>query len=556
MQLKERNRFESFKSTLFAFAFLHACLSAEKSVAYIYGNVAADGTLASDVVPPNAPAAPYDQMLLTDSGNTGLSMLKAIVEGEGFTIDQYYDANITLDAAFLSQFDVVIFGLHQVVWTQAEQTALNTWIRNGGGILMYSDSAAGGFYNTVGIRNTTGKTAVNSILLNYGMEVTVDQGQGTRAYQPDSGNPNPIIWDQPVLEGEGVSPIAVDPTSSAEVLIPIDPANRVIGGSNLNINDSIQTQNPEWAALALNKVGDGHVMALFDRQPLWNNGPGSDIEKQDNAEILRRIVRYLARDYGNSEEWLNLEIVKSDPSDFWVSYRQWIGGIGDDGFDYIARNNRFAVQQRESLTSGDWLVDTNRVQGVSSTPFGDNESETVTVRMLPNNTPDTWFARAVMIPDVPVVKPGDVVIAINSGGANYTAQNGIDYLADVYFVGGGIDAFPGNAVANTEDDPLYNYARSKNGSFTGYNIPLANGNYTVVLQLAETFFTEDNKRVFDVRAEGNLAINDIDLHAASGGKWVAIERTFPVTVSDGNLDLDLSASVNNPLINAIVVIQR
>ena len=532
-------------------------LAAQKSIAYIHGNVAPDGTFASEVQPPDTPAAPYDQMLLNDTGNTGLSTFKAIIEGEGYTVSQHYDAETTLNAAFLNQFDVILFGLHQVVWSLAEQSALDAWIRNGGGILMYSDSAAGGFYKTVGIRNATGKTSVNSILHNYGMEVTVDQGQGTRSYRANSGSSNPIIWDQLILEGEGVSPIAVDPTSNAEVLIPLDPANRV-AGSPLNINDNIQTQNPDWAVLAINKVGNGHVMALFDRQPLWNNGPGSDIERRNNAELLRRIVRYLARDYGNSTEWIDFQIINDSTSDFRVSYRQWAGGSGQDGFNYASRNTQFAVQQREALQVGDWQIEAELVESISSSSYGDGESERVTLRLLPDSTAETWFARTVILGGMPKVvdPPSNIEIAINSGGGAYTSQEGIEYLADVYFVGGGVDAFPGNAVANTEEDALYNYARSANSSFAGYNIPVSDGDYTVVLQLAETFFSDDNKRVFDVTAEGTPVIENLDIHAASGGKWVAIERSFAISVSDGTLNLGVNASINNPLINAIVVYEQ
>ena len=51
-------------------------------------------------------------------------------------------------------------------------------------------------------------------------------------------------------------------------------------------------------------------------------------------------------------------------------------------------------------------------------------------------------------------------------------------------------------------------------------------------------------------------LDDIDLHEESGGRWVALERVFSTTVSDGVLNIDVSASINNPLINGIVVIAQ
>lgn len=114
------------------------------NIAYIHGDVAPDGTV------PSGTAEPYDQMLLTDSGTTGLSMFKTMVEAEGHTISQYYDQTTTLNAALLNQFDVVIFSLHQKIWSATEKSALDSWVRAGGGILIYSDSASGGLWREVG----------------------------------------------------------------------------------------------------------------------------------------------------------------------------------------------------------------------------------------------------------------------------------------------------------------------------------------------------------------------------------------------------------------------
>lgn len=603
-----------------------------KDVAYIHGDVAANGD-----TPSGEDVEAYDPMLLTDTGRTGMSEFKLLVESQGYTITQHYDQETTLNAAFLGQFDVIVFGLHQKVWPPADQAALDAWIRGGGGILMYSDSAAGGLFSQVGIKNPIGQNAVNSILSNYGMQVTVDQGQGTRGYEPDEHSPHPVLWDQPVLEGEGVSPVAVDPASDAVALIPLLPANRVSNNNDLNIDArNITIANPVWAVLAEAKVGLGHVMAIFDRQPLWNNGPGSDIDEEDNREVLRRIVRYLARDYGNSLEWFGFELHAAAPPMLEVSFREWSGGVGSRGFDYIARNNRFALEQQAGLLAPDWRREVGLVEEVSVSVV-DAESERVQLRLHPDVDVPSWFARLSIQPQVPPVVPtvdagddlviaavgsawleasatnansqlwskvsgpgtvgfandsalqttasfstpgtyelqltvfsadtsasdtlavtvvegDDVVAAINCGGGTYSGSNGFNYAADSFFDGGGIDNFPGNAVAGTHEDVLYNTARSK-PSFAGYSIPVTNGNYLVYFQFAETFFTDNNRRVFDLSIEGSLVLDDVDLHAVAPGKWVAYRRAFTTTVADGMLDIDVSASVNNPLVNAIVVIE-
>jgi|GEM_PF-1399783 len=616
------------------FLLLSLSLDAAKQVAYIRGDISADGVI------PSGSAAAFEPMLLSDTGNRGMSVFKAMVDAQGYTITQHYDQSVTLDSGFLGQFDVIIFGLHQKVWSQAEQEALDAWIQTGGGILMYSDSAAGGLFSSpsVGISNQTGQTAVNSILSNYGMQVTVDQAGGTRSYRASSDVSNPIVFDQPIFEGEGVSPIAVDPNGIAEVLIPLAPENRESGG-NLSLNTvGVSIANPDWAVIAHAPVGLGHVIAIFDRQPMWNNGPGSNITKEDNKEVLRRIVRYLAKDYGNSAEWIDLQMATSDPSDLQVTYRQWTGGTGAVGFSYVARNTAFKLEQQDGLAEDDWRTESALVTHLASSPFGDGESEQVTVRLNPDVAADNWFARIVVEPATPVVvptvdagfdrsvatsgevwlaatttnantvtwskvtgpgtvsftnknaaqttatfslvgtyvleieanssnatasdtvtvsviNPADVSIAINCGGPAYSGQNGFNYVADIHFNGGGIDNFFETEVSGTDDDLVFNYARSVNSTFTGYSIPVANGNYKVTLQFAETYFTQDNKRVFDLSVEGQLKLDDIDLHQTASGIWIAFERSFTTSVSDSVLDIDVSASINNPLINAIIVQQ-
>lgn len=259
-------------------------------IAYIHGDVAADGSI------PSGDDDPFHQMLLDDTGSEGLSVFRDMVQNEGYEISQYYDQETTLDPDFLAQFDAIVFGLHQKIWPESEKEALDDWLRDGGSIFTYSDSASGGLYSEVGITNPVGQNAVNNLISDYGLEVTVDNGGGTRAYTAGEDASHPIVEGPLVMEGEGVSVVAVDPASGADVLIPLDDDSRVSNDS-LSINaEGVTIEDPVWATLALQRVGDGHVLVMFDRQAMWNSGPGSDITKHDNKEILRRIVRFMMGD--------------------------------------------------------------------------------------------------------------------------------------------------------------------------------------------------------------------------------------------------------------------
>jgi len=255
------------------------------SIAYIHGRVANNGVVLSEGV-----GEPYDQMLITDSGPTGLTRFRTLVEGQGHTIQQFRDQGLNFSSAFVDQFDVIIFGLHQRIWSAADKQVLDQWLQAGGGMLIYSDSASGGFFQEVGAQNPVGQTVTNNLIATYGMQVTVDQADGVTV---QTANQNTSISgiNGLLLEGEGVSPVAIAPNdSSIEVLVPYS-RNRnpeVRHQQNLTINPRI------FASLALKSIGQGHIIAMFDRQPMWNNGIGSNIQRRDNNEILREVINFLA----------------------------------------------------------------------------------------------------------------------------------------------------------------------------------------------------------------------------------------------------------------------
>jgi phosphatidate phosphatase APP1 len=500
------------------------------NIAYIYGDIAANGTL------PSGNQAPYHQMLLTDTGPNGTSQFRAIVESEGHTITQHYDATTTLNPQFLNQFQVIIFSLHQKIWSASEKSHLDAWIRAGGGMFIYSDSAAGGRFNLVGPQNTVGQTAVNNLISQYGMEVTVDQANGTKAYRASPGATHPIVANRPVFEGEGVSPVAVAASANAQILIPYEntPDNRVSGQGFVPHQQNLTISNPSFAALVLKPLGSGNIIVSFDRQPVWNGGEGSDITKRDNGLILRRIITQLAG--SNPTSSINVS----------ANTDKLIGELGTATLDGLVTGNP---------SSTTW----SQVSGPGSVNFASaNSVDTTATFSQPGSyelmlTASNGASNSSALVQIEVVPNSTVINAINSGSGAYNASTGINYTADDFFVGGHIDNFGGASVAATTDDELYNHARS---SQSAYNIPIANGNYTVLLQFSETFFTANNRRVFDVSIEGIQVLNDLDLFATTGSRHSAHSVLADVTVADGTLNMNFAASVNNPLLSAFVVVSK
>jgi hypothetical protein len=143
---------------------------------------------------------------------------------------------------------------------------------------------------------------------------------------------------------------------------------------------------------------------------------------------------------------------------------------------------------------------------------------------------------------------GSTTLAINSGGGMFTGADGTAYLADNYASGGNTYSTTDN-ISGTADDVLYRSERFGNFS---YNIPVDNGSYDVQLKFAEVYFTASNKRVFDVRMEGNLVINDLDIHAKVGHD-ARYDETHTIDVTDGVLNIQLIGVKNNAKICAIDV---
>lgn len=150
------------------------------------------------------------------------------------------------------------------------------------------------------------------------------------------------------------------------------------------------------------------------------------------------------------------------------------------------------------------------------------------------------------------IYPGE--IAINSGGPAYTAKSGLVYRADEYFTGGNATPLNTNEIVATVDDALYNQARR--GRSFSYEIPLEAGVYRVLLQTAERFNDGNNAgvgaRVFDVKAEGAIVFDDLDLFSEVGFS-TAVDKTFEIEVLDGGLSLDFKASVSSAYLGGIVI---
>ncbi len=155
-----------------------------------------------------------------------------------------------------------------------------------------------------------------------------------------------------------------------------------------------------------------------------------------------------------------------------------------------------------------------------------------------------------------------VVVRINSGGGAVTLDDEA-FGADDYFTGNGKSYTNPQVteIQGTTQDAIYRSERSTTqslGSF-GYAIPVTNGTYTVRLHFAEIYFGAPGggpggagKRVFSATLEDESVLTNYDINQEVG-PVTAVIKTFTTEVTDQELTLNFTASVDQPKVSAIEV---
>lgn len=135
-----------------------------------------------------------------------------------------------------------------------------------------------------------------------------------------------------------------------------------------------------------------------------------------------------------------------------------------------------------------------------------------------------------------------VAIAINAGGAAMTASDGTHFEADQYFTSGSTTSSASGvaAIYATPDDALYQIYRQGYGSW-GYDIPIENGNYIVILHFAETYSpaSVEGGRVADIQLQDQPVLTKFSAYSLVGQR-AASSFAFNTSVTNGNLKIRAS----------------
>lgn len=104
-------------------------------------------------------------------------------------------------------------------------------------------------------------------------------------------------------------------------------------------------------------------------------------------------------------------------------------------------------------------------------------------------------------------------------------------------------------IAGAQAQPLV--ASFREGAFK-YRVPVNNGQYTVTLTFVEPSAAAGERR-FDVIANGARSLVDVDIAVAAGAPLTAITRSFPVTVSNGLLELEFKPTKGQAIVSAVEI---
>src|SRR5262249_26181884 len=111
------------------------------------------------------------------------------------------------------------------------------------------------------------------------------------------------------------------------------------------------------------------------------------------------------------------------------------------------------------------------------------------------------------------------------------------------------------AIAGTADPKLYQTERYNFPTLT-YQFGVPNGNYTVIVKLAEIYDTAAGQRPMNITLNGTTVATNLDVWTAAGGPNRAYDLSYPVSVTTVVLTVTLTCTSpnNSAEVNAIQIV--
>jgi hypothetical protein len=144
-------------------------------------------------------------------------------------------------------------------------------------------------------------------------------------------------------------------------------------------------------------------------------------------------------------------------------------------------------------------------------------------------------------------------IRFNAGSnVPYVDPQGQVWAADQFF-DTGFTFTTNDPVVNTDAGPLFQIQRFANWPMN-YRIAVPNGNYQVRLLFAELSREQTGERQFHVDLNGSRVLTNFDVFTEAGGVRRAVDRKFPVSVVNGQIQITFTAVRSSAVVNGIEII--
>jgi Malectin domain len=146
-------------------------------------------------------------------------------------------------------------------------------------------------------------------------------------------------------------------------------------------------------------------------------------------------------------------------------------------------------------------------------------------------------------------------VRVKCGGPAYKDSKGQTWAADYGFNAGTV-SFTSGSVSGTSDPGLFQDGRW--GASTPpliYTFPVANGSYHVNLYFAELYPGDQHigARVFNVKMQGNVVFQNLDVFAAVGAN-AALIKGADITVANGTAQIEFDSIADHAKIEAIEIL--
>ena len=240
----------------------------------------------------------------TNGGNHGWNELRLALLGNGFDVTQVIEplednapptgqttgAPIAFETMDLFQYDVIVFGSNNALYSQISVDAVEDYVRAGGAAIFISDANFGSDW-------ADASDSDQLFVDRFGL--IMHQDQGTYAIDSDEF----LVPDHPIFEnvnsfdGEGVTPIEVGnltPGVTVQILAQAEGNTRLNEEPFGNNNQGPSVPSDEDDAVTLCAIADfGRVIGHFDRNTFFNqNGAGTNINRLSNMQYALNMFRF------------------------------------------------------------------------------------------------------------------------------------------------------------------------------------------------------------------------------------------------------------------------